>query len=126
MVIARKNAACMKSKEAQLQQLCVAWFKLTYRSYSGLLFASANGGSRNVIEAANLKKQGVLPGVADLQLAVPNSYYHGLFIEVKIKPNKQQPSQIEFQNNVEKQGYCYMVIYDFEQFKKVINEYLCK
>ena len=91
----------MKSKEAQLQQLCVTWFRLNYRNYAGLLYANANGGSRNIVEAANLKKQGVLAGVADLHLAIPNDNYHGLFIEMKIKPNNQQPSQIEFQKAVE-------------------------
>lgn len=83
-----------------------------------------NGGSRNVIEAINLKKQGVLAGVADLQLAIPNKQYHSLFIEMKFAKNKQQPSQIEFQKAVEKQGYKYALVYSFDEFMQLINDYL--
>ena len=36
-----------------------------------LLFHPANGGSRHIAEAANLKKLGVQPGIFDLQLYLP-------------------------------------------------------
>ena len=48
-----------------------------------LLFHIPNGGSRNKIEAAKLKAQGVKPGVPDICLPVPNDEYHGLYIELK-------------------------------------------
>ena len=48
-----------------------------------LLFHIPNGGRRDTAEAANLKKQGVKPGVPDLFLPVARGGYHGLFIEMK-------------------------------------------
>lgn len=48
-----------------------------------LLFHVPNGGSRNPLEAHNLKLQGVRPGVPDIVLPVPRGGFHGLFIELK-------------------------------------------
>ena len=47
------------------------------------MFHIPNGGSRNKLEASNLKKQGVKAGVPDLFLPVGRGSYHGLFIELK-------------------------------------------
>ena len=48
-----------------------------------LLHHIPNGGSRNPVEAARLKAQGVKPGVPDLCLPVSRGGYHGLYIEMK-------------------------------------------
>ena len=52
------------------------------------MFAIPNGGYRNPREAANLKRQGVKAGVSDIFLPLPTDKYHGLFIEMKVHPNK--------------------------------------
>ena len=116
----------MKSKEAQLQSSCVTWFRLQYPKLSKLLISVPNGGSRNVIEAANLKRQGLVSGVADLILFVPANYYHGLCIEMKYGPGKQSPNQKEWQEAVEKQGYLYIICRSFDEFKDEIENYLLK
>ena len=46
-----------KKEEAKLQTNCFRWFDYQYPELKMLLFAVPNGGSRNVIEAANLKAQ---------------------------------------------------------------------
>lgn len=53
------------------------------------LFAIPNGGSRDIREAVRLKRQGVKAGVSDMFLPIPNSMYHGLFIELKVGKTKQ-------------------------------------
>ena len=130
MVIARKNAACMKSKrnhpESDLQRLCITWFDLMYKKYPMLRMKLDNEGKRTLQMGKIAVASGLLHGAADLFFAIPNNNYHGLFIELKIKPNIQQPSQVEFQKAVESMGYKYLLIYDFESFKKEINYYLCK
>ena len=47
-----------------------------------LIYAIPNGGSRNKIEAAHLKRQGVKAGVPDLFLPVARQGKHGLYIEI--------------------------------------------
>ena len=39
-----------------------------------LIFAVPNGGSRHVREAANLKRQGVKPGVSDVIVLIPKEF----------------------------------------------------
>ena len=48
-----------------------------------LLFAVPNGGSRHKIEAANMKRQGVKRGVADVILQIPKKGYASLCLEFK-------------------------------------------
>lgn len=113
-----------QSLEAQLQEACVRWFTYSYQQYEKLFFAVPNGGSRNQIEAYNLKLQGVTPGVSDLILLVPNKTYHALCIEMKHGKGKQTEHQIMFQNSVEAAGYQYTVCRTFEEFETTIKTYL--
>ena len=112
----------MKQNESKLQQGCVTWFRLQYPDK--IIYAIPNGGSRNVLEAVNLKKQGTLSGVADLHIPISNGKYHSLFLESKFGKNKQTESQVEFQQKVEKFGNCYKIFYSFDEFKKIIENYL--
>jgi len=88
-------------------------------------FAIPNGGSRNKIEAVNLKRQGVNPGVPDMMIPVPNKNYAGLFIEMKRKKggvvSKYQKEWISRLNSL---GYKAVVCKGFEEAKKVIEEYM--
>jgi hypothetical protein len=50
--------------------------------------------------------------------------YLGLCIEMKYGKGKQTESQKAFQKAVEKQGYKYAVVSDFDSFKNLIESYL--
>jgi hypothetical protein len=89
-----------------------------------LLFHVPNGGSRNVVEASNLKAQGVVPGVADLILLVPASGFSSLCIEMKAAKNSQTNLQREFQQAAEASGNKYIVCRSVEQFISEITAYL--
>lgn len=89
-----------------------------------LLFHIPNGGSRNKREAANLKRQGVKAGVADLCLPVACGGYHGLYIELKHGKNKPTNSQREWQAALSAQGYLAVVCYGFEDARDTIEKYL--
>ena len=114
----------MKSKEAQLQTMCVTWFRYQYPKLTPVLVAIPNGGSRNIIEATNLKRQGIIAGVADLILFVANKDFHGLCIEMKYDKGKQSEHQKQWQEAIEKQGYKYIVCRSFDSFCEEINKYL--
>jgi hypothetical protein len=119
--------------ESRLQQACFKWFCYQYPQYKGLLFAIGNGGKRGKVEAGIMKGEGVVPGVADLMLAVPkgsqgpdgfNLIAAALFIELKYGTGKQSPAQIAFEKAVTAQGYQYSVCRTLEEFMNVINTYL--
>lgn len=73
--------------EAQEQEALFRWAAYSRGKYPALdlLFHIPNGGSRNLIEAAHLKAQGVKPGVPDICLPVPSGRYTALYIELKRK-----------------------------------------
>ena len=110
--------------EAKLQTECFKWFRYAYPKYRKLFFAIPNGGSRNKIEARNLKLQGVVAGVSDTCLAVPRGQYHGLYIEFKYGRNDLSDEQIEFMKHVAEQGYATATVWSFDEFINVIKNYL--
>ena len=81
-----------------------------------------NGGSRNPVEAKRLKAEGVLAGVADLTILLPQG--RSVYIEMKVKGNRQTDNQKAFQQKAEALGYKYYVCYSFDQFKAIIEEEL--
>ncbi len=89
-----------------------------------LLFAIPNGGSRNKIEAANLKRQGVRPGVADVILLVPKKGFSCLCLEFKTKKGRQSDEQIEFQRQAEACGSKYVLVRSVSQAIEEIKVYL--
>lgn len=105
------------------QVTLINWYDAQYGDK--LLFAIPNGGWRNKTTAMNLKREGVRPGVPDLFFAVPNSQYHGLFIEMKRTKNsstsKEQKEWIKYLNEA---GYKAVVCKGWLEAKEVIECYL--
>ena len=112
----------MKFSESKLQSECVKWFRLQYPNVT--IFAIPNGGNRDAITGAIMKREGALAGVADLFIMKPSSSYCGLFIEMKAGKGKQSEKQAEFQQKAIAAGYQYKVITSLDQFVKDVKEYL--
>jgi len=124
-----KSAANRRTRtheESQLQKDCVTWFRLQYPSRALILFAVPNGGGRSPIEAAIMKAEGVVAGVADLILLEARGNYGSLCIEMKTRSSKsrQSPNQKIWQEATQKAGNAYVVIRTFEDFQTVIRQYL--
>ena len=88
-------------------------------------FAVPNGGSRHKIEAANMKRQGVKRGVADVILQIPKKGYASLCLEFKTSTGKQSPDQKEYQRQVEMAGSKYAIVRSVEQAIRELQLYLC-
>ena len=124
----------MNQEEHNIQCACVRWFNLQWPEYRGLLFAVPNGGARSKATAGKLKAEGIVAGVADLILLVPQWFttwrgqegckYAGLCIEMKTDKGRQSPEQKQWQEMVEAHGYRYRVCRSLDEFMSVVNEYL--
>ena len=77
-----------RQPERNLQEACVKWFRLAYPKL--FIFAVPNGGSRNQIEAHNMRLSGVVGGVSDL-VVIGNGKV--LFVEMKIAKGRQSERQ---------------------------------
>ena len=114
-------------KEAQEQAWLFGWCRYASVKYPelDLLHHIANGGSRNKIEAAHLKAQGVKAGVPDLFLPVARRGYHGLYIELKRrKHGTLSLDQKQWIEALRKQGYRVEVCKGFPAAADVLEEYL--
>lgn len=107
--------------ESSLQQQIYNFFHNTYclkhHNPRCMIFAVPNGGTRNTMEAITLKATGLLAGVSDLIVVLPNKL---LFIEIKTQTGIQSQVQKEFEERITKLGFEYYLIRSLEQFKNLI------
>lgn len=116
----------MNQWEAAEQTALFRWASLMSGQFPEIemLYHIPNGGSRNKIEAAHLKQQGVKAGVPDLCLPVARGEYHGLYIELKYGKNKPTENQKRWINLLRSQNYKAEVAYGWEEASGIILEYL--
>lgn len=105
--------------EENLQSSCVTWFRMTHPEC--IIFACPNGGSRNRLEAVNMKRSGVLAGVSDLIIVAARAV---LFVEMKTKTGRQSKNQKTFQSNIERLGFEYKICRSLSSFQSTIENWL--
>lgn len=113
-----------KHEEDDIQESFFQSVRTVFPYLDKLIFAVPNGGSRNVIEAKRLKKQGVMPGVADILCLVPNGEFKFLCMETKIQKGKQSDDQKVFQKQTEQAGGRYIIFRSAAEGIKILQEYL--
>lgn len=114
------------SSEATEQANLFEWIELQSKRMPELelLYHIPNGGSRNKIEAANLKRQGVKAGVPDLCLPVARGPFHGLYIEMKANNNIPTAEQSAWLMQLSKQGYSVAICWGWPQAAETIQKYM--
>lgn len=112
--------------EANEQKTLFEWasYASCTRPELNLLYHIPNGGSRNRLEAANLKKQGVKSGVPDICLPVARGKYHGLYIEMKHGKNSTSEKQEEWIAALREQGYAAVICYGWVPARETLIKYL--
>jgi hypothetical protein len=108
--------------EHTLQVSCVNWFRYSYPQHK--IIAIPNQRKTNIVTGKRFKDEGVTKGALDLQILHPNKFYHGCFLELKWKRGKLTPEQIEMKEHLCREGYKVFVIYEYEQFKSAVVEYM--
>lgn len=84
-------------------------FIINYLRHNGVFcFAVPNGGRRDAKTGAMLKKEGVLAGVSDLIVLLPEG--ETVFVELKDgTKGRQSDSQVWFEHIVRKLGFTYLL-----------------
>lgn len=112
----------MVHSEAKIQQSCYIWFNNTYclkhHNQRCLMFSVPNEGL-DAKEQSRKKAVGMLPGVSDTILVLPNKV---IFCEFKDAKGRQSDKQIDFENRVTALGFEYWIIRNLEDFKNKIAQ----
>lgn len=112
------------NEEHKMQCAQVRYMQAKYPELKYLFFAVPNGQKRTTRQAAWLKMEGMVPGVSDMILLMPNARHPYLCIENKTAKGKQSPEQIAFQHAVEQNGGKYIVVRSLDEFIENIEHYL--
>lgn len=108
--------------EAKLQSEIWKWINNNFIIHDKCVaYHIPNGGARNEREGANLKAQGVVPGVADLHILCNGK---SLYIELKTAIGTQSNEQKEFERMVNNHGAQYHVVRDEITAKNIIINFI--
>lgn len=89
-----------------------------------LLHHIPNGGKRDAITGARLKRAGVRAGVLDLHLPVARGGYHGLWIELKVDRNKATETQQWWIERLVEEGHKVVVCWGHRAAWAALEAYL--
>lgn len=109
-----------REEDAEQIELC-SWLDEIGVKY----YHPANGGARNAITGALLKKMGVKRGVPDICILKACNGYHGLYIELKKKKGgRVSPEQRQWLQDLNDEGYRAVVCRGADEAKREVEEYL--
>jgi len=132
-----KNANFFKSlsKEDTLQVAITRYLKSQFPKL--LWLHVPNSGVRTSWERFRMSVLGLKKGAPDLMLfrhrinhdLIEQNYgkdyeFSGLAIELKAGKNRQEPEQIEWQIQLEAEGWIYKVFYEYDPAVKFIDQYM--
>lgn len=83
-----------------------------------------NEGKRSRITGVRLKEAGLKSGVPDVCLPAAHGGYIGLYIEMKVKPNKPTENQKRWLRALRSAGHCTAVCYSWDEARELIEKYL--
>lgn len=95
-----------------------------YNNLDHIVYHVANERTCSNYTGSIFKRKGVKAGVLDYDVKRASQGYHGLLIELKVKPNKPSKLQLQFIEDMTKEGYLCAVCYSAEEAKKAVSDYL--
>ena len=123
-----------KYEEDSLQSACVKLWAIKYPDLIRVLFMVNNSGFKQRIEtkqgksislqAIRDKRMGLVKGVSDLILWIPNGLYNAAALEMKTEIGQQSLEQELFQAYCGIMNYEYMLIRSVNEFEAQIDNYM--
>lgn len=101
---------------------CAKW--LSYQHPKLLWWHTPNEGRRTPFERYRADLLGIKRGISDILIMEAYNGYNGLVIELKAGRNKCTAEQFDFLAQMAKRKYLTAVVYKFEDFQKIVNDYI--
>ncbi len=123
------KAKARVASEDHEQVVLITRVRFLYPLLADNVMAIPNGGWRNKVQAAKLKRAGVLKGAPDVLVALVRRYQHreypGLFIEMKkVKGGTVSADQKKVHKALSKAGYLVVVCRGADAAWEVFEEYV--
>ncbi len=131
------NRVIRKRPEQEMQKAFFEYMRLKHKDI--LCWSHQEGGRRGPVEGYQLKKAGMRRGIPDVFIArskierivseegIPErqevNVYLGLFLELKVKPNKPTPEQIEIVGWLIREGYAAYFCYSINECIERVERY---
>ena len=90
----------------------------------GMAFHIPNERKASIQRRVALKRAGLKKGVPDICVPVPNEKYHALYIEMKVKPNKPSPEQLELLSQLNSQGNYAILCWSASAAMEILDNYI--
>lgn len=103
--------------ESAVQRALLDWFAWVLPD--AVVFAVPNGGKRDKVTAAKMKREGVLPGAPDLIVVWRGIVF---FVEVKKHDGRLSEAQKTFRDAVEAQGLHYIVVRNTDELNVALRD----
>ena len=115
----------MSQVESKIQQACISWFRILHCK-DGVIFSCPNGANVTDANRSRLVKEGMLSGVADMQILLKGGKC--IFVEVKTpaKSSRQSPNQKQFEKYVIEFGFEYYIVRSLDEFRDLVKKILDK
>lgn len=115
-------------KEYETQKAYFQWVDLQAKSdpkYS-MISSTQNGAhlAHGAFSFNKLKAAGFRNGFPDIMVLLPNELFHGLFIELKIKPNKLSLDQEQWIGKLYSWGYQAVVCWSLDELIDTTKAYM--
>lgn len=123
-----RHRAALTPSESQEQVAVVQWFKQQFPR--DVIVAIPNGSHlagdsrRRAIKMHRMKKEGLLPGTADLFVAVARGGMHGAWWEMKSLDGRPTPEQLSFGIAMRMAGYEWACCYGAADAIERIRAYM--
>ena len=89
-----------------------------------LAFHVPNERRASIPRRVALKRAGVRKGIPDIVVPVSNDKYSGLYIEMKVKPNKASPEQMAILRQLNSVGNYAVHCWSAQDAIEIINKYV--
>ncbi len=120
---AKANKGKAASSEHALQVECLRWLRMTYPSV--LCYAIPNGAYTTKTTARKLVAEGVIHGIPDLCIPIPNNGFASLYIEMKNgKAGRLSEHQKTMIARLQAYGNKVVVCRTQSDFRREVGEYL--
>ena len=116
------NKTSEHTEQCKFFEYCI--WKANADSRYGMVVATPNAAKRSFVVGKRMKREGLKKGFPDISCLVPNSTYHGLFIEMKVKPNKCSKEQQEWIDKLNGSGYLAVVAWSGDEAISIFESYL--